>query len=91
MKIKVTVNVYENKKTKGFASLELDEKIVIKNLRIVDGDKGLFVAYPSHYSEKDNKYYEDVYPLNAETRETIQNKVLEEYEKASKKSSKDEI
>lgn len=86
MKIKAKVNVYENKKTKGFASLELDEKIVIKNLRIVDGDKGLFVAYPSHYSEKDNKYFEDVYPLDKDTRETIQKIVLDEYDKQVKKT-----
>lgn len=88
MKITAKVNIYEKDSLKGFASLNIEDKIVIKNLRIVEGDNGLFVAYPSTKNAKEDKWYEDVYPLTSEVRETIQNIVLEEYEKVNKKSKK---
>ena len=84
MTIKAKVNVYEKDTLKGFASLNIDDKIIIKNLRIVEGDNGLFVAYPSTKNEKENKWYEDVYPLNKDVRDNIQTIVLEEYEKQRK-------
>lgn len=91
MKISARVNIYEKDNLKGFASINIDDKIIIKNLRIIDGGKGLFVAYPSTYSEKDQKYYEDVHPKTLEIREKIQKIVLEEYEKVKAKSSDNEI
>ena len=78
------MRLYEKETLKGFASLNVDDKLIIKNLRIVEGDNGLFVAYPSTKNEKENKWYEDVYPLNKDVRENIQKIVLDEYEKQRK-------
>lgn len=87
MKITTKINLYEKDSLKGFASLNIEDKIIIKNLRIVEGNKGLFVAYPSTYNEKENKYFEDVYPLSKEVRDNIQKIVLDEYEKVKNKST----
>lgn len=87
MKITSKVNVYEKGTLKGFASLNIDDKLIIKNLRIVEGDKGLFVAYPSTHNEKEDKWFEDVYPLTSEVRENIQKIVLDEYAKVNKSTN----
>ena len=81
MKISAKVNVYEKDSLRGFASINLDDKFIVKDLRIVEGDKGMFVAYPSQKSEKDGKYYERCYPMTKEVRDKIQEIVLEEYNK----------
>ena len=87
MKITAKVNIYEKDSLKGFASINLDDKFIVKDLRIVEGDKGMFVAYPSQKSEKDNKYYERCYPMTKEVRDKIQEIVLEEYEKQKNTSN----
>jgi len=74
---------------KGFASITLDEELVIKGLKIVDGKKGLFVSMPNEKG-KDDKYYDTVFPLNKELRSDIEDAVLDAYDEAEdpKKSSR---
>jgi stage V sporulation protein G len=76
------VNVYPvNGKSnlKAFVSINLDDEIVIKNLKVVEGKNGLFVSMPSEKAE-DGKYYDAVYCLNQDTRDYVQEKVLDAYE-----------
>lgn len=79
MKItKVVVRLVDMNKVRAVASITFDEEFVVHNLRIVNGDKGLFVAMPSR--KLPNGEYRDVaHPINTETRERIQNVVLDEY------------
>lgn len=91
MKITAKVNVYEKDNLKGFASINLDDKFIVKDLRIIDSEKGLFVAYPSQKSEKDNKYYERCYPMTKEVRDKIQEIVLAEYNNVKDKDSNNEV
>ncbi len=79
MKItKVVVRLVDMNKVRAVASITFDEEFVVHNLRVVNGDKGLFVAMPSR--KLPNGEYRDVaHPINTETRERIQNVVLDEY------------
>lgn len=64
--------------TKAFCDLSLFNSIVIKGLRVVEGDKGLFVSMPREEG-KDGKWYNTVIPLNHEVRDEIEKLVLEAY------------
>ena len=81
------VNIYKVSGTsnlKAFASINIDDEIVIKNMKVVEGSKGLFVSYPSEKGS-DGEYYDQVYPLNKETRDYISDTILEAYEKEDAK------
>jgi len=74
---------------KASASITLDEEIVIRNIKIIDGQKGLFVGMPS--VKKTNGDFIDVaFPITAEAREELTGVILEAYEEnqAAKKPAK---
>lgn len=71
-------------KMRGIASLYIEDAFVVKNITIIEGDKGLFVSNPTIKTKKtdseDNPIYRDVcYPITAEARETIYGKILDDY------------
>lgn len=70
-------------KMKAVVSITLDDMFVIHDIKVIEGEKGLFVAMPSKQSG--NGEYRDVaHPINAETRELVQRLILQGYEKALK-------
>lgn len=71
----------ENSRMKGKASVLIDDCFAIHDIRIIDGNDGLFIAMPSR--QKANGEYRDVaHPINQETREMFQKKILEAYKNA---------
>lgn len=64
--------------TKAYASINLDNIIAIRNIRVMEGKKGLFASMPS-YQGADKKYYDIVFPKTAELREEINNAVVDAY------------
>lgn len=64
---------------KGIASVTLDNSFVVRGIKIVESQRGLFVAMPS---EKDSKgvFRDIVHPVNIEFRERLQNAILEKFE-----------
>lgn len=82
------VNIYKveinNSNLRAFASINIDDELVIKNIKVVEGKKGLFVSYPAEKGS-DGEYYDQVYPLNKETRDYIEETILEAYEKEAAK------
>lgn len=64
--------------TKAFCDLSVLDSFVIKGLRVVEGEKGLFVSMPQE-AGKDGKWYNTVIPLNKEVRAEIEKLVLEAY------------
>ena len=58
-------------------------RFIVKNLRVIDGNNGLFVAMPN-FRGRDGKHIDTCFPLDADTRAEVQRVVLEEYD-ASKK------
>ena len=72
--------VKDNEKLKAYASIVFDDNFVIRDLRIIAGNNGLFVAMPSK-RRPDGTFKDTVHPLNIETRNLIEEKVLNVYEK----------
>ena len=64
--------------TKAFCDLSILGSFVIKGLRIVEGEKGLFVSMPSE-AGKDGKWYKTVIPLNKEVMSEVERLVLDAY------------
>ena len=64
---------------KAYVSITIDNCFVIRDLKIIEGTGGLFVAMPSK-KRKDGQFKDIAHPLNQETREMIERMVFEAYE-----------
>lgn len=65
-------------KTRAFVDIAIDD-FIVKGLRIVQGQKGLFLAMPQEKS-KDGKWYNSFYPKTKEARENLNAVVLTAYQ-----------
>lgn len=65
---------------KAIVSITLDDEFVIHDVRIVDGNNGLFVAMPSRKTPE-GEFRDIAHPINSQTRERLQTAVLEAYER----------
>ena len=74
--------IEEKNRLKAYATIVFNDAFVVRDLKVISGESGLFVAMPNKKS-KDGKYQDIAHPLNQETREMIEKSVLLEYEKAS--------
>ena len=72
--------VANNSKLKATASVTFDDEFVVHGIRVVEGEKGLFIAMPSR-KMSDGTHKDIAHPLKNETRQMIQEAVLAEYEK----------
>ncbi|MCL4514232.1 MAG: septation regulator SpoVG [Firmicutes bacterium] len=68
-------------KMRAVAAIVIDDAFVVRDLRVIEGQNGLFVAMPSRKSS-DGEYRDIAHPITAEAREMIQARVLKEYETA---------
>lgn len=66
-------------KMKAVASITIDNELVVHDIKIIDGDKGLFIAMPSKKT-LDGEYRDIAHPINSETRDRIQRSVIQAYE-----------
>lgn len=64
---------------KAVVSITIDEEFVVHDIKVVEGEKGLFIAMPSRKAT-DGEYRDIAHPINSATREKIQNIILEKYE-----------
>lgn len=71
-------------KLKAVVSITMDEEFVIHDIKVIEGEKGLFIAMPSEKS-LDGEYRDIAHPINSGTRERIQNIILSKYEEAMSK------
>lgn len=69
-------------KLRAYVTITLDGCFVVRDLKVISGAAGLFVAMPAK-KRKDGRYKDIAHPLNAETRERFEKVVLAEYEKVS--------
>ncbi|MBQ1681827.1 MULTISPECIES: septation regulator SpoVG [Agathobacter] len=65
-------------KKKAVASITIDHVFVIHEIKIVEGAKGLFIAMPSRKAT-DGNYRDIAHPINTETREMLQNLIIQKY------------
>ena len=68
-------------KMKAIASVTFDDCFVVHDIKVIEGEKGLFIAMPSKKA-LDGEYRDIAHPINSGTRERIQNIILEKYEEA---------
>ena len=68
-------------KMRAIVSITIDDEFVIHDIKVIEGEKGLFIAMPSKKAT-DGEYRDIAHPINSGTRETIQKIILENYEKA---------
>ena len=73
--------VETDSKMKAVASITIDDVFVVHDIKIIDGDKGLFIAMPSKKGA-DGEYRDTAHPINSATRERMQKLILEKYEAA---------
>ena len=71
----------DDSKLKAVASITIDDCFVVHDIKVIDGNQGLFIAMPSRKTPE-GSYKDIVHPLNTETREHIKELILAEYEKA---------
>ena len=66
-------------KMKAVVSITIDEEFVVHDIKIIEGEKGLFIAMPSRKAA-DGEYRDIAHPINSSTREKIQELILEKYQ-----------
>ncbi len=76
----VRVFPVDEEKLKAYVTITIDNCFVVRDLKVIKGNNGFFVAMPSK-KRKDGTFRDTAHPLNNETREMIESKVLAEYEK----------
>ena len=73
-------------KMKAIVSITLDNEFVVHHIKVIEGEKGLFIAMPSRKAT-DGEYRDIAHPINSGTRDMIQSIVLEKYEYALAESA----
>lgn len=68
-------------KMKAVISVTIDEEFVVHDIKVIDGEKGLFIAMPSRKTAA-GEYRDIAHPINSETREKMQEVIIQEYLKA---------
>lgn len=66
-------------KMKAVVSITLDDEFAIHDIKVIEGEKGLFIAMPSRKTT-DGEYRDIAHPINSQTRDKIQKLILEKYD-----------
>lgn len=75
------VKVYPAKETgrlKAYATVVFDDCFIVRDLKVIEGNKGFFVSMPSR-RRKDGTFRDIVHPLNSDMRKNIEDLVIAEY------------
>ena len=68
-------------KMKAIVSVTFDNEFVVHDIKVIEGQNGLFIAMPSRKTP-DGEFKDIAHPINTDTREKIQSSILEAYEQA---------
>jgi stage V sporulation protein G len=79
----VKVFLVDEDKLRAYVTITLDACFVVRDLKVIQGNAGLFVAMPAK-KRKDGSYKDVAHPLNAEMRDRLERQVLAEYEKTAR-------
>lgn len=74
--------VAKDTKMKAVVSITIDDVFVVHDIKVIEGEKGLFIAMPSRKST-DGEYRDIAHPINSETRELLQSMILKAYDEAA--------
>ncbi|MBQ6469251.1 MAG: septation regulator SpoVG [Lachnospiraceae bacterium] len=73
-------------KMKAVVSITIDDEFVVHDIKVIEGDKGLFIAMPSRKAA-DGEYRDIAHPINSSTRNEIQTIILKKYEETAEEDS----
>ena len=76
-------------KMKAVVSITIDDEFVVHDIKVIEGEKGLFIAMPSRKAT-DGEYRDIAHPINSGTREKIQTIILKQYEQAMAEAEAEE-
>lgn len=74
--------VSKDGKMKAVVSITIDDEFVVHDIKVIEGEKGLFIAMPSRKAT-DGEYRDIAHPINSDTRDKIQKLILDKYEEAA--------
>ena len=74
----VKVFLRESNQLKAFVNIVIDDAFIIRNIKVIEGDNGLFVARPSRRVSS-GEYRDIAHPINTETRNMIERVIIEKY------------
>ena len=69
-------------KMRAVVSVTFDNEFVVHDIKVIEGERGLFIAMPSKKSA-DGEYRDIAHPINSDTRKTLQDAILEAFDKAA--------
>ena len=72
-------------KMRAVVSITIDDVFVVHDIKVIEGEKGLFIAMPSRKAS-DGEYRDIAHPINSETRDKIQSLILEKYQEVASES-----
>ena len=76
-------------KMRAVVSITIDDVFVVHDIKVIEGEKGLFIAMPSRKAS-DGEYRDIAHPTNSETRDKIQSLILEKYQEVASESEDEE-
>jgi stage V sporulation protein G len=76
----VRITLRDDGKLKAFASITLDDCFVVRGLKVIEGNGGMFVAMPSR-RRPDGTYQDIAHPINNDMRAALESQVLGEYDR----------
>lgn len=74
-------SVEKEGKMKAVVSITIDDEFVVHDIKIIEGEKGLFIAMPSRKAA-DGEYRDIAHPINTATRERLQSLILSKYQES---------
>ncbi len=84
----VRITLRDEPKLKAFANITFEDSFVVRGLKVIDGQKGLFISMPSRKA-KDGTYRDIAHPINNEMRQKIEQVILEKYNEEFKKAQEE--
>lgn len=74
-------SVEKEGKMKAVVSITIDDEFVVHDIKIIEGEKGMFIAMPSR-KVADGEYRDIAHPINTATRERLQSMILSKYQES---------
>lgn len=74
-------SVEKEGKMKAVISITIDDEFVVHDIKIIEGEKGMFIAMPSRKAA-DGEYRDIAHPINTATRERLQSMILSKYQES---------
>ena len=82
--------VAKERKMKAVVSITIDDEFVVHDIKVIEGEKGLFIAMPSRKAT-DGEYRDIAHPINSVTRDRIQTMILDKYQEVMAEETDEQI